>query len=385
MPSPSVPPVAALFVLLAVATAAAQEGSAADRLPFSSEETTGSLEVVVRHRLTWNRSSGAVSWDRLHAEISELAQIEVEPGSYQPKAEADQTIGIQMAVRNGRIGAELTLRPDGTWTAPIQAVLGPRDLQWKQPRVDVRQVALAGNLGLDSSLTEEPLKGLKKLNLAPLKAESLSAGVYEAREVEIRGAWSRPEWVLEHFEAQTFGGRLAATGRGAWGTADRPVVSLEVEMEDVDLNALLKAFNVARADQIRARVRGRAHLEAEGRDWKVLDLDLIGKEGTVFLSRKLLYDILSPSLTEVLTRKQIDDALNSVYGRKQMIPFEELSFEGSLTPRSLNLRLPLRNEVLDLDIEPQIDRELLWDIYDELAEVGAENVRGVEAGPGTAR
>lgn len=379
------PLTAVLLTSLAAATAAAQEGSAADRLPFSSEETTGSLEVVVRHRLTWNRSSGAVSWDRLNVEISELAQIEVEPGSYQPKAEVDQKIGLQMAVRNGRIGAEVTLRPDGTWTAPIQTVLGPRDLQWKQPRVDVRQVALAGNLGLDSSLTDEPLKGLRKLNLAPLKAESLSAGVYEARDVEIRGAWSRPEWLLEHFEARTFEGRLVATGRGVWETVDRPVVSLEVEVEDVDLNALLKAFNVARADQIRARVRGRARLESEGRDWKVLDLDLVGMEGTVFLSRKLLYDILSPSLTEVLTRKQIDDALNSVYGRKQMIPFEELGFEGSLRPRSLNLRLPLRNEVLDLDIEPQIDRELLWDIYDELVEVGAENVRGAQAGPGAAR
>jgi hypothetical protein len=243
--------------------------------------------------------------------------------------------------------------------------------------VDVRQISLAGQIGIDTRLTTGPLKTLKTLNLETLTVDSLQAGVYDARNLELRGAWDRPRWTLDRFEAEAFGGRLWAFGNGEWGTRERPLVSLEVGAEGIDLQDLLKTFKVARADQIEARVRGRVHLVADGRRWSVLDLDLVGEENTVRLSRELLYEILSPSLTQVLTRKQIDDALDSAFGPQEMIPFRELSFEGGLRPKTLNLRLPLENEVLDLDIEPQIDRELLWDIWDELAKIGMDNIRGL--------
>lgn len=359
---------------------AAGEVPSAERLPFSSEETTGSLEVVIRHRVSWNAKQRELHWDRAELEISEMVRLVAEPGVFRPGAEKPVEIGLQLHVRDGSLSTALSIRPDGTWSAPIESKLGPRDLQWKEPHVDVRQIALSGRLGIDTRLTSAPLRSLSELTLAPLTATSVKAGIYEAAEVTLVGSWQRPRWTLDSFQAKAFGGSLKAFGSGEWGTPDRPIVSLDLQVDGVDLQAMLKAFNVSRAEQIQARVRGRVHLEAEGRKWSVLDLDLVGEEGTVMLSRQLLYDILSPSLAEVLTRKQIDDALNSAFGRRDMIPFDELSFEGGLTPTTLNLRLPLQNEVLDLDIEPQIDRELLWDIWDELSQIGAENLRGLGSG-----
>lgn len=356
---------------------ASQEPAPGDRLPFSTEETTGSLEVVARHRISWNRKSGQVRWDHLNLEIPQVARLDLEPGSFTPGATEDQTLALHLDVRDGNFKTRITLRGDDSWTAPTEVRLGSRDLIWKDPRVDIRQISLAGAIAVDTRLTTGPLEALETLDLNTLNIASLEAGAYDAQEIELRGSWRRPFWTLDHFEARSFGGRLWASGRGEWGTRERPIVSLEVGADGVDLQALLKTFDVKQADQLEARVRGRMILEAEGRNWKVLNLDLVGEEGTVKLSRQLLYDILSPSLTEVLTRKQIDDALDSAFGRQQMIPFQELSFEGGLRPDTLNLRLPLQNEVLDLDIEPQIERELLWDLWDELAQIGMDNLRGL--------
>lgn len=357
--------------------AGAQPASPGERLPFQTEETTGTLEVVARHRVSWNRKTGEVRWDHLNVEIPDVARLDVDPGAYRPGSSQEQRIGLHLDVRDGSVDTELILRADDTWAAPTGVRVRSRDLTWKDPRVDVRQVSLAGKVNVDTRLTTGPLKPLKTLELDNMSVASLKAGAYDAREVSLRGAWRRPDWTLQHFEARTFEGRLWASGHGQWGTRERPIVSLEVGVRDVDLQALLKTFEVARADQMEARVRGRMRLEAEGREWRILNLDLIGEEGTVKLSRQLLYDILSPSLTEVLTRQQIDEALDSAFGREEMIPFEELSFEGGLRPETLNLRLPLQNEVLDLDIEPQIDRELLWDLWDQLTEIGLDNLRGV--------
>lgn len=369
------------FILIALPfRTTAQEVVPADRLPFSTEETTGSLEVVARHRISWNRKSGELKWDRLNVEIPQVARLEVTPGSFTPGAAEDQTLGLHLDVRDGSIETQLTLRGDETWAAPADVRLGSRNLTWKDPRVEVRQVSLAGRLAVDTRLDSGPLKTLKTVELNELRIASLQAGAYDARDLALRGAWRRPAWTLERFEARTFGGRLWASGHGEWGTRERPVVSLEVGAEGIDLQDLLKAFKIGKADQVEARVAGRMLLEAEGRNWKLLNLDLVGEEGTVKLSRQLLYDILSPSMSEVLTKKQIDDALDSAFGRQQMIPFQRVSFEGGLRPETLNLRLPLQNEVLDLDIEPQIDRELLWDLWDELTQIGWENLRGLGSG-----
>jgi len=356
--------------------AAAQDGAPADRLPFSTEETTGSLEIVARHRISWNRKSRELKWHRLNVEIPQVARLEVDPGSYTPGSTENLTLGLHLEVHDGNLDAQWTLRGDETWTAPTDVRLGSRNLTWKDPRVDVQQVSLAGHVAVDTRLTTGPLETLQTLELNQFNVASMKAGGYDARDLALRGAWHRPRWTLERFEAQTFGGRLWASGEGNWGTRERPSVSLEVGAEGIDLQALLKTFKVARADQIEARVAGRMMLEAEGRNWRVLSLDLVGEEGTVKLSRQLLYDILSPSMSEVLTKKQIDEALDSAFGREQMIPFRQLSFEGGLRPETLNLRLPLQNEVLDLDIEPQIDRELLWDLWDELSQIGLDNLRG---------
>lgn len=370
----------ALTVVCAGGAFAAGDAQPADRLPFSSEETTGSLEIVARQRVSWNRKTRELRWDHAEVALPDLVRLEADPGGFRPGAGDPTEVGLHLHVRDGSLNTVLMIRPDGTWAAPVESRLGPRDLQWKDPHVDVRQIALAGRVAVDTSLTSGPLETLSELTLTPLTADSLRAGNYEARNLMLRGSWQRPNWTLELLEAEAFGGRFRAFGQGAWGTRDRPIVSLELQVVSVDLQALLKAFEVERAGQIRARVSGRVHLEAEGRNWRVLDLDLTGEQGTVLLNRQLLYDILSPSLTEVLTRKQIDDALNSAFGRRQMIPFDEVGFEGGLTPTTLNLRLPLQNEVLDLDIEPQIDRELLWDIWDELVQIGADNIRGLEGG-----
>ena len=348
------------------------------QLPLSTQETSGPLTLTVRHRIEWNRPAGTLSWRRLEADLPGEARLSVVPGFFDLRSTETQQIGLRLQMRDGSIEADPLIAIGKDWSSPVRIQLQPRDVAWVDPEVRATSLSVDLRAELDSRLLEGPLRTLQRLDVFRIEVKSVTAGLFEIRDIEARGRWLRPSWTLEEVRASAFSGRLRIEGEGVWEAGSPPLVSLALELEGLDLHELLRAFNIPKADQIRARMSGSMHIKAEGRSWEILDFDLHADEGSVYLDRQLIYDILAPSFSEVLTQEQVAQTLNSVFGDAKMIPFEEMSFRGSLAPDALRLRLPLRNEALDLDIEPRIDRVLLWDIWDKLIETGLENVRGFE-------
>lgn len=348
------------------------------QLPLSTQETSGPLSLTVRHRIEWDRSAGTLSWRRLEADLPGEARLRVVPGFFDLRSTETQQIGLRLEMQDGSIEADPFITIGKDWGSPVRIQLRPRDVAWIDPEVRVTSLSVDLRAELNSLLIEGPLRTLQRLDVFRIGVESVTAGLYEIRDIEARGRWLRPSWTLEEVRASAFSGRLRIEGEGVWEAGSPPSVSLALELEGLDLHELLRVFNIPKADQVRAKISGSMHVKAEGRRWEILDFDLHGDEGSVYLDRQLIYDILAPSFSEVLTQKQVEQTLNSVFGNAKMIPFVEMSFQGSLAPEALRLRLPLRNAALDLDIEPRIDRALLWDIWDKLIETGLDNVRDFE-------
>lgn len=348
--------------------------------PLETQETIGTFEFTARQSITWNRRTGAISWDEFEIATPDEVTFSLAPGTYLPEAEEPQKFEFVLGVNDGRIVGSPVRRPDGTWLAPLTVELAPRNARWEDPPIILQGITVDSDFTIDSALGGESVPFVEQMLVRQIRADSVQAGIYEVDALLIEGSWNRPAWRIDELAGQAFGGAVFIEGQGTWGTEEPAQVSLDVEVDGVDVQAMLKAFNIPRADQIQGRVRGRAALQAEGRDWRVLEMDMEGVEGTVYLHRKLLYDMLG-SWLGILTEEQMRETLVSAFGDREMIPFERLSLGGALTPETLSMRMPLENEVMDILIEPRIERELLWDIYDRLIEAGLKNLQGVELAP----
>ena len=351
-------------------------------LPFSSEETTGTLRIAIRHRLHWNWSNGDIAWDRLDVDLGPRARLELAPGSFNPRAKSDQRFQARLTLRDGTVTAEPILRAeDETWRTAVTARLEPRDLTWRDPRLILRSLSLDGDFLIDSRAREGPVRLLEAADVGALSIGRLEAGVFRLADLELVGRWRTPDWTVERFQADVFGGHLRGRGEGRWGTSGPPRVSLWLSGEAVDVRELLRSFNVPRWRQIWGKVGGTARVDVEGGHWRLLDFDLVGQEGTVLLDRRLLYDILAPSFGSGLTRRQVDEALNRVFGNAAIIPFSEMTLRGNMTPRWLHMSIPLHNDALALHVEPRVERPVLDDIWKALVEAGTENIRGLKIQP----
>lgn len=362
-----------LCLSCAFAFAAAPAGA---QIPFEADETSGPLKLVVRHRVEWTRRTGRLSWDRLEAELPGRVRVSVDPGWIDPTLPEATTISLQVDFIDGRLRADSQLRIDRTWASTIEIALDPRNVAWKDPPVRATGIALDMTIEVDSRIVKDPLRTLRTFELRSLRIDSIQAGPYRVEAIEARGGWRRPNWRIDRFSARGFGGQLEISGEGFWGTDAPPRVSLLVRSDGVDLHALLAAFNIPRADEIAGRLEGRVRVEIEGRRLIRLDVDAGAAEGTLFLSRELLFDILAPQFGESLTREEVDRVLADSFGDAAMIPFDRSALSGSLTEESLALDLRMENRPINLRIEPVVERALLWDTWDALLKAGIENVTG---------
>lgn len=351
-------------------------------LPFSTEETSGELALTIRHKIHWNRGSNTVSWERLEAELPEgRTSVSLLPGAYELEKEEAQQIGIRITVRGGSVEADPEFQREDHWSSPIRFDLAePRDFEWNNPEVRVIGITVDGDLTVDSRLTEGPLRMLAKLELRRLEIAAVESGIYRVGRIVMEGSWLRPNWTLDRLGGDLYGGRIEITGDGEWGTIDHPLVSLEVRFEGVDATRLLQDFNIPRAGEVRGKLMGSVKLRSDGRHWEVLDFDLRGEEGSVYLDRELIYDIPGLIVEGGLTQEDVDLVLDGSFGDAEAIPFEEVGLAGGLTEETLRLRVPLKTVGgnLDIDFQPRIERAILWDIWDAALGAGLENVRGLE-------
>jgi hypothetical protein len=346
-------------------------------LPFATEDIEGRKLVTLRHKASYNLETKQLSWEVMEADLQGAAKVVVLPGSVSLEEGQPKNFHARLEVRGGIIESQPEIH-DEFWTARTQIQLDPRSLRWNEPLILGDDIALIANLFIDTREPEMPIRWIPHLDLHSLTIGRLETGTYLLQNFTADGIWTSPQWKLDNASGEIFGGMIIASGQGRWGTNLTPQVSLDLQGHGVALQDLLRAFNSPRAGQVQARIGGAMRVEAEGRDWRVLNMEFYGEEGTVFIHRQLLYDLLAPSFTEALKKEDVEKALNSVFGDAQMIPFDEMRISGSLSPGKLNMKLPLRNEPLNLLIEPQIDRELVWDAYDFLVKMGLENIRSRE-------
>lgn len=339
--------------------------------------TTESVKLVFRHEIEYDRRAGVVSWKTFDANMEKYARFTASPGSFDLRTSESQPLELKLELDQASFVARPQRRADASWSIPFSFALGPREVVWKDPPLTGSGLSANGNARVELGLPQGPLWPVAEADVRGITVGSFQAGIYRARDLTLKGRWNRPNWQVDELKGELFGGRIDLRGSGKWGTDGPPRVSIELTAEEIDLPVLLEAFKIPRASQIRAKVTGRARIEADGREWKAMELDLKGEEGTVFLDRQLIYDILAPSIGGALTLEQVQKVLDDTFGNERMIPFREMSFGGSLTPETLNLKLPLKNQALGLFIEPRIEVPILWEIWDDLLDTGIKNVGGV--------
>ena len=342
-------------------------------LPFSTSETTETLPVKIRHKVRYHIKTGAVDWDLLEVDVGQDAHLILAPGSFDPAAEGLRRFEVRLDVKDGWIEAQSEIDREA-WATQATIKLDPRDVRWNDPLIEVKGLAIDGGIALDSRLDMGPLVMLDRLNLSPLKIDSIKAGAYESSDIVIEGLWNRPTWLIQEFEAAIFGGWIEMIGQGQWGTSEPSRLSLAVEVLGVELQQVLQSFNFPRADQIQARVDGDGEIEVEGEKWKRLNFNLRGEKGSVFLTRRLIYDILAPSIVGVLTTEAIDFTLNGFFGDAALIPFDEMSIAGSMDEDILRIQLRFVNDALVLSVDNNIEEAIVWDAWNKLIHSGLKNV-----------
>lgn len=383
---------ALLFIFFAVTSIHAQKSAPSVVLPFTTEETTETVTLKISHRVEWNRKSGEYKWDKLEAEMPGHFTVSLEPGRWNPREDKPQKAEVKMKVRDGVAGAEAIRRTDASWAISTSVKLDPREFVWTDPEIKLHGLTVDGDVSLDSLLTSGPLQMVQAMKMRSVGIETIEAGSYRVDGVRLSGDWDRPTWNVEKLEAGVFGGRIELAGSGRWGTNETPAVSVTLKGESLDFHELLKAFNVPRAEQVRGRVSGRMRIESVGRDWKIMALDVGGDEGTVFLDRALIAEIISYSLATPVTNPKVREVLETLeagltqsYGNQPLVPMREMRIQGNLEPGILHLWLPLRNDVVNILLEPKIEREVVWESWDYLVKAGAENVKGMKMDAETER
>ncbi len=359
--------------LILISTASAQ-------LPFTTTETSDTLTIKSRHKVTYNRKTGAVSWKELTIDAPKVGHLELAPGGIDPTSKRPQHAQGKLTLATGEVTGKFIRHEGGRWTSSASLRLEPRNAEWLDPRIKLEGFATDLDLKVSDVPTSGPAPLLQAFSARKFDFASIEAGSFHFKGLTFSGVWTRPDWKAETFRIEDFfGGRIELTGTGTWGSLDPPKVALNVKADGVDLAALLKKFNVPRADEIEGKLKGRLAIESVGREWKVMAFEVAGEEGTVRLNRKFLHDILLTPINQDAAK--VDQILNEVFGTETMIPFHEMRVTGHLEPDQLLMQIPLRNDALKIDYETRVDRELLWDAWDYLVNAGVENVKGVAVKP----
>lgn len=355
------------------------------QLPFVSEETTGTLEINIRHKVRWNRRTGVVAWDRLEIDAPETARFSVEPGAFDPNTTDSQRIIYEFELLEGKLAGATEVRGDRSWRAPVTIRLAPRDASWRDPEIAAKGLALDTDVTFDSRLMDGPLPSLERLVLRKFEVGSISAGVFQVDALTAEGRWLRPDWELDRLEGEIFGGKFSISGQGSWGTEARPSVSMFIRLDAVDIQPMLKAFEVENAEKIFGRIQGGATIAVRGTSWEQLYFEFIGLPGTVFIERQLVNEMNEKWLTAIgfLEAGEADKAIEGEFGDISLIPFERASIQGRLGNDMFFVVLMLENEALNYRIDINLERDVprLW--YDDFLEIALDQIQGISEGDGT--
>jgi hypothetical protein len=185
----------------------------------------------------------------------------------------------------------------------------------------------------------------------------------------------RSDWNLTRVRLALFEGQIDVVARGVIAQTRPTDIRSTVTLKRINITRLLEFMNVPRAREIEAIVSGTLGVEALAGDWKRVDVDLVAHDGTVCVSRVLLHQLLSPAFGGGLEPADVETALNKLFPGEKMIPINGLHIEGNLTGAVLHVSLPLRNEVLNIDLDPNIDAALLWQVWELLQNESLKGIR----------
>ncbi len=185
-------------------------------------------------------------------------------------------------------------------------------------------------------------------------------------------------WQLDWLDLNLWDGRVRVAGEGRVLAGRSASLATSITLGRVELSEAMAFFQLPRAREVRAQVSGRVRLEFGEGEWSRIAIAAHGAPGTVFLSRGLIKDLLANQHAGALAGDYVDSVLDQRWPNELMIPFNEVNVEGELTRERLIIRVPLRNELLNLDFNPQIDNRVLWWVWEQLMTVLRGNLSRVD-------
>ncbi len=174
------------------------------------------------------------------------------------------------------------------------------------------------------------------------------------------------QWDLDRLRLEGFGGRLGLAGRGTIQIGAPSDVATTITLENVNVPEVLRFMKLPRWREVEARVDGRLAIEFRGNEWRRLDITLQTRPDSFRLSRRLIKDMLANYLPGAITAEQIDMAFDHYFEAVEMIPLADAAITGSLADRRFDVRVPIRNEALNVELETQVDRatlKLAWERF----------------------
>lgn len=184
----------------------------------------------------------------------------------------------------------------------------------------------------------------------------------------------RSRWRVDQLNVATFGGSATFTGRGEIGGGQSADVRTTLTLQTVDVQRALRFLQVPRAEEIEARVSGSVYLHILNGDWAAIEVDLYTEPDSVRLSREVIKTILGGSLQPDLIEQRVEPTLTAHFGAARMIPIRSMRIRGRLDHAVLTLAIPLRNDALNIDFEPRIDRAGLWALWEFLRDAGLRDM-----------
>ena len=199
----------------------------------------------------------------------------------------------------------------------------------------------------------------------------------QSKQLEI----NESRWGLRRMVLSTCGGRVGVWGQGEIVPGQVEDIACTVTLRGVQAQQFMKMLELPREGEIRGELNGWVALDVSRGQWRRVELHLSAREGTAFVSRRLIREILASQLGGGVEPATVDQVIDRVFPGRGMIPFENVRLDGRLGQQKLKVTIPLRNEVLDIKFEPQIDSALLWEAWGLIRDKGGawwERVKSVQ-------
>jgi hypothetical protein len=164
---------------------------------------------------------------------------------------------------------------------------------------------------------------------------------------------------VRHAELELFGGQVTAQAAARIDDARTTDLQVTLTLSRIDLRAAMQALALPRAGDLEGLASGELALEMNDRVFTRARVRVEIAEGSGKISRGLLAQMLGFNLNDDVMA-QFEKALTDNYGAERMIPLAGFKLTGGMEAGVLRLTLPIRNEALEVTLEPRIEAPLLW-------------------------